>query len=111
MRPVHAKNIMFCLLFLLPTLSFAGEIFGTLKKDGKPLAKQEIKISQAGKEIGVATTDEKGYFSFTVKPVGKCTLTLTGYDGTTFDVFSTNNSSGYTLSLVKEADKWVLKKL
>ncbi len=110
MRPIQAKNILFCLLLLLPALSFAGEIFGTLKKDGKPLAKQEVKITQNAKVIGVDTTDAKGYFSFVVKPIGKCTIQLSGYDGATFDVFSTNNSTGYTLSLIKEGDKWQLKK-
>jgi len=110
MRPIHSKNIVFCLLLLLPTLSFAGEIFGTLKKDGKPLVKQEVKILQNGKVIATDTTDEKGYFSFQIKQVGKLTLSLSEYEGATFDVFSTNNSTGYTLSLVKEGDKWLLKK-
>ena len=110
MRPIHSKNIVFCLLLLLPTLSFAGEIFGTLKKDGKPLVKQEVRILQNGKEIATDTTDEKGYFSFQIKQVGKLTLSLSEYEGATFDVFSTNNSTGYTLSLVKEGDKWLLKK-
>lgn len=110
MRPFQSKNILFCLLLLLPTLTFAGEIFGTLKKDGKPMVKQEVKLMQNGKEIASATTDDKGYFSVVVKPIGKLSLTLPGYDGATFDVFSTNNSSGYTLSLVKEGDKWALKK-
>lgn len=111
MRPIQMKNILFFLLLLLPTLSFAGEIFGTLKKDGKPLVKQEVKFFQNGKEIGTATTDEKGYFSIILKPIGKINIQLPGYDGATFEVFSTNNSSGYTLSLVKEGDKWLLKKL
>ena len=110
MRPVQSKNILFCLLLLLPTLSFAGEIFGTLKKDGKPLANQEVQIIQNGKEIAKATTDEKGYFSFVLKPIGKLNIQLPGYEGATFEAFSTNNSTGYTLSLVKEGDKWLLKK-
>ena len=111
MRPIQAKNILICLLLLLPALTFAGEIFGTIKKDGKPLVKQEVSITLNGKVIGRDTTDEKGYFSLTVKPVGKCTIGVTGYEGATFDVFSTNNSTGYTLSMVKEGEKWALKKL
>ncbi len=110
MRSVQIKNMLLCLLLLLPVLTFAGEIFGTLKKDGKPLVKQEVKIIQNGKVIGTDTTDEKGYYSIIIKPVGKCTLELTGYEGATFDVFSTNNSSNYTLSLVKAGNTWLLKK-
>ena len=110
MRPFQAKNILFCLLLLLPTLTFAGEIFGTLKKDGKPLIKQEVNITQNGKVFGTATTDEKGYFSITIKQIGKFAIEVPGYEGAAFEVFSTNNSTGYTLSLVKTGDTWLLKK-
>ncbi len=108
---MKTKNLFLLILFALPTLSFAGEIFGTLKKDGKPMSKQEVLITQNGKVIGRDTTDEKGYFSITLKPVGQFKLEVTGYDGATFDVFSTNNSVDYTLSLIKEGDKWQLKKM
>jgi hypothetical protein len=36
---------------------------------------------------------------------------MLGYAGATFDVYSTNNSIDYTLSLVKAGDKWTLKKM
>jgi len=108
---MKAKNLFVLVLFLIPVLSFAGEIFGTLKKDGVAVAKQEVRISQNGKVIGIDSTDEKGFFSITVKPVGQCKLEVTGYDGAIFDVFSTNNSVDYTLSLVKAGDKWQLKKM
>ena len=110
MKLIQAKNILFCLLLLMPALSFAGEIFGTLKKDGKPLAKQEVKFMQGDRLIATATTDANGYFSVIVKPIGKLTVQLPGYEGAAFDVFSTNNSTGYTLSLVKTGDTWQLKK-
>ncbi len=111
MTLMKTKNILLALMLLLPTLTFAGEIFGTLKKGGKPLAKQEVKFSQNGKLIGKATTDANGYFAIDIKPIGKISIELAGYEGVVFDAFSTNNSSGYTLSLVKEGDKWLLKKL
>ena len=110
MKPFQAKNILFCLLLLLPGISIAGEIFGTLKKDGKPMVKQEVKIMQNGKEFGKAITDANGYFSITIKQIGKFTIELPGYEGAVFEVFSTNNSTGYTLSLIKTGDKWQLKK-
>lgn len=110
MRPFQAKNLLFCLLLLLPGVSIAGEIFGTLKKDGKPMVKQEVKIMQGDKVIATAVTDATGYFTITIKQIGKFTIVLPGYEGATFEVFSTNNSSGYTLSLIKTGDKWQLKK-
>ena len=110
MKFIQAKNIFLCLLLLTPVLSFAGEIFGTLKKDGKALVNQEVTLSQNGTVIGTAKTDDKGYFALTLKPIGKLTLTLKGYEGATFDVFSTNNSTGYTLSVIKTGTTWELKK-
>src|SRR5688500_3181389 len=110
MRLIQAKNILFCLLFFLPTLTFAGEIFGTLKKDGKALAKQEVNIMQNGKVLATTTTDANGYFTFVIKQIGKCTIQIPAYEGAVFEVFSTNNSTGYTLSLLKTGDKWELKK-
>ena len=110
MQPFKAKNIALFLLLLIPSLTFAGEIFGTLKKDGKPLVKQEVKITQNGKVFATVITDENGYFSTVIKPIGKFKIEVTGYEGAAFEVFSTNNSTGYTLSLVKSGDKWELKK-
>ncbi|MEP6645638.1 MAG: hypothetical protein ABJC12_00995 [Saprospiraceae bacterium] len=110
MKSFQIKNLFLGLLLLLPMLTYAGEIFGTIKKDGKPLVKQEVKIMQAGKLIATATTDDKGYYSVVIKPIGKCTLELTDFEGSSLDVFSTNNSSDYTMSVVKEGDKWILKK-
>ena len=108
---MKAKNIFLFLLFLVPSLTFAGEIFGTLKKDGKPMVNQEISITQNGKVIATDSTDAKGYFSINLKQVGQFKLEVKGYDGATFDVFSTNNSVDLTLSLVKSGDKWLLKKM
>ena len=110
MTTIKAKHIFLCIMLFLPALTFAGEIFGTLKKDGKPLVKQEVKITQNGKVFGTATTDENGYFSIAIKQIGKFTIELPGYEGAVFEVFSTNNSTGYTLSLIKTGDKWLLKK-
>ena len=110
MNTMKTRNFFLLLMFILPTLSFAGEIYGTLKKDGKPLAGTEIKVMQGDKEFGTVKTDENGYFSITIKQVGAFKLQVVGYDGATFDVFSTNNATAYTLSLTKVGDKWQLKK-
>lgn len=110
LQHMKIKSILLALLVALPFLTYAGEIFGTLKKDGKPMVKQEIKILQQGKVIATTTTDEKGYYSVEVKPVGRLQLQVSGFDGAVYEVLSTNNSSDYTLSLVKAGDKWELKK-
>lgn len=107
---MRTRNFIFAILFFLPALTFAGEIFGTIKKDGQPLVNTEVKIMKEGQVIAKATTDKNGYFTVTITAVGRYKLEVTGYDGATFDVVSTNNSTGYTLTLTKVADKWQLTK-
>jgi len=60
--------------------------------------------------IATTLTDKNGYFSMAIKEVGKYKLEVVDHAGATYDVFSTNNSTGYTLSLVKAGDVWQLKK-
>ncbi|HQW02214.1 MAG TPA: hypothetical protein PLV75_04400 [Saprospiraceae bacterium] len=107
---MNTRHIILSLLFFLPSFVFAGEIFGTIKKDGQPLVAQSVQITQNGKVIATTLTDKNGYFSMTIKEVGKYKLEVVDHAGATFDVFSTNNSTGYTLSLVKAGDVWQLKK-
>jgi len=107
---MNTRGIILSLFFFLPSFVFAGEIYGTIKKDGLPLANQEVKITQGDKVIATTTTDKNGFFSTTVSQVGKYKLELAEYAGATFEVFSTNNANGYTLALVKEGDTWLIKK-
>lgn len=107
---MQSRIFIISLFFFLPALTFAGEIFGTIKKDGQPLVNTEIKITKEGQLIAKATTDKNGYFTVTITQVGRYKLEVTGFEGATFDVVSTNNSTGYTLTLAKVGDKWQLTK-
>jgi len=107
---MNTRNIIIALMFFLPSFAFAGEIYGTIKKDGTALVTQEVKITQGDKVIATATTDKNGYFTFNIPTVGKYKLVVTGFDGAMYEVFSTNSSTGYTLSLVKAGEVWQLKK-
>jgi hypothetical protein len=103
----------FLILFMLfPVISFAGEIYGTIKAgDGKPLANQVVQIKQNDMVLASDTTDANGYFTVKIKEVGKLKLEVAGYTGATFDVFSSNNSIRYNLSMIKSDGKWILKSL
>lgn len=107
---MNFRSIFLSLFFLAPAFVFAGEVSGTIKKDGVSLANQEIKITQGEKVIAVVTTDKNGYFSINIQQVGRFKLEIPGYDGASFEVVSTNNSTSYVLSLVKVGDAWQLKK-
>lgn len=108
------KNVGLLLIMLLfvPVLSFAGEIYGTIKAgDGKPLANLVVQIKQNNTVLASDTTDTNGYFTVKIKEVGKLKLEVVGNKGATFEVFSSNNSIRYNLSMIKSDDKWILKSL
>ena len=106
------KRLIFVILLFVPILSYAGEIYGTIKgEDGKPLTKQVVQIKQNDKVLASTTTDANGYFTVTIKEVGKFVLGVVGYKDASFEVFSSNKSTRYNLLMQKSGDKWVLKSL
>lgn len=108
------KSIGIVLFFLVfvPFLTRAGEIYGTIKgDDGKPLTAQVVQIMQGDKVIANSTTDANGYFTLTVKEIGKFNLVVVGYKEAAFEVFSSNKSTRYNLLMNKAGDKWILKSL
>jgi hypothetical protein len=99
-------------MLFVPFLSYAGEIYGTIKGEGgKPLTNQVVQIKQNDKVVASATTDSNGYFTVTIKEVGKFKLEVVGYKEASFEVFSSNKSTRYNLLMQKVGDKWVLKSL
>jgi hypothetical protein len=109
---MKVKRILMLLLLFVPVLTYAGEIYGTIKGgDGKPLINQVVQIKQNDKVIASATTDVNGYFTVTIKEVGKFKLEIVGYKEASFEVFSSNKSTRYNLLMNKAGDKWILKSL
>ncbi len=104
--------ILILILLFIPILSFSGEIYGTIKgDDGKPLTNQVVQIKQNVKVLASAKTDANGYFTATIKEVGKFKLEVVGYQDASFEVFSSNKSTRYNLLMIKAGDKWILKSL
>jgi uncharacterized GH25 family protein len=102
--------ILFLISLFLPILSYAGEIYGTIKgDDGKPLTIQDVQIKQGEKVIGSAKTDANGYFTITITEIGKFKLEVVGYKDASFEVFSSNKSTRYNLLMNKTGGKWILK--
>jgi len=105
-------RLFILILLFIPVLAIAGEVYGTIKgDDGKPLTKQVVQIIQNEKVVASDTTDVNGYFTVKIKEVGKFKLEIVGYNGASLDVFSTNKSTRYNITLNKAGDKWILKNL
>ena len=52
---MKTTGILILILFFLPILSYAGEIYGTIKgDDGKPLTNQVVQIMQKDKVMASA---------------------------------------------------------
>jgi hypothetical protein len=109
---MKTKGIVMLILLLIPILSFAGEIYGTIKgDDGKPLTNQVVQIKLNDKVMASDTTDTNGFFTVTIKEVGKFKLEVVGYKEASIEVFSSNKSTRYNLLMNKAGDKWILKNL
>jgi len=102
------KKILLLILIVLPALTFAGDIFGTITKNGKPFAKQLVKITtNDGTLIKSDSTDAFGYFTMNIKQLGQFKLNA---GGAITDVTSNNSPTGYTFVLVQNNSKWQLIK-
>ena len=102
------KKMLLLILFVIPALTFAGNIFGTITKNGKPFAKQLVKITtNDGTVIKSDSTDAFGYFTMNIKQVGQFKLSA---GGAVTDVTSNTSPTGYTFILVQNNSKWQLIK-
>jgi hypothetical protein len=109
---MKTKRILMLILLFIPILSYAGEIYGTIKgDDGKPLISQVVQIKLNDKIIASDTTDANGFFTVTIKEIGKFKLEVVGYKEASFEVFSSNKSTRYNLLMNKAGEKWMLKNL
>jgi hypothetical protein len=109
---MKTKRTLMLILLFVPILTYAGEIYGTIKgDDGKPLTNQVVQIKQNNEVMASATTDTNGYFTVTIKEVGKFKLEVVGYKEASFEVFSSNKSTRYNLLMHKSGDKWILTSL
>ena len=102
------KKMLLLILFALPALAFAGNIFGTITKNGRPFAKQPVEIKGLdGKLIKADSTDALGYFTMNIKQLGQLKLSA---GGGVIDVISNTSPNGYTLILVQKNAQWQLIK-
>jgi hypothetical protein len=83
--------------------AFAGQIYGSIVSQGKPLAKADVLITCAGEETHGTTIDD-GTFKITVTKTGRCTFSLPMVAGKpSAVVFSVAKPAMYDFDLVKDA--------
>jgi len=102
---------LLALILLSATLAFAGNVYGSISENGKPVA-QGVKIEIACGENKYNTeTDANGGFKLFVKDQGKCAMRVS-YQGQTpsFDINSFEGSVQYDLILEKQGAQYTLKR-
>jgi hypothetical protein len=111
-KEAHMKKLI-ALAFMVaavPTAAVAGEIYGTIKDQGK-LAKEGVPVTVAcgGKSVA-GQTDKNGAYRLFADEEGKCTLTVkVGDEAPSVTIHSYADSARYNLVLEKKGGKYTLR--
>ena len=99
------------LVLVFGSLAIAGNVYGTVTENGKPVA-QGVKLEvTCGANKYNTETDANGAFKLFVKDQGKCSLTV-AYQGQSpaLDINSFEGSVQYDLILEKAGAQYTLKR-
>ncbi len=110
MRTPMRITILFALL--LPMQLLAGEIFGSITENGKPVGENvKLEIATSNKTTYTDSTDKFGAYRVFVKEKGKCTVTLFYKDQTlSAELFSYDKSLRYDWVLEAKEGKYALRR-
>lgn len=97
--------MFFFVIILCPSLVFAGEIYGTIKKDRTPVEKGiKVEVKCAGRPdiFKTTETDEYGSYRIYIPAEGNCTLTLHHEQKPSIEIYSYKSSTRYNLLIEKD---------
>ena len=102
--------LVFALALLLPAVSLAGIVKGTLWYKGRPIGKG-VKIEvRHGSSVYSTVTDEHGRFRLIVGEVGSCRLYVRGRtESPSISIVSRKNTVTYELELVVSEGTYELR--
>ena len=94
----------------LPLPVLAGELYGTIKENGKPV-KEGLPVTVAcGDKTVSGATDKTGSYRVVASEEGKCTLTVkVGGEAPSTVIHSYSDSARYNLVLEKKGGKYALR--
>ena len=94
----------------IPTVAAAGEIYGKIKDQGKPVNKGVTVTVACGEKSVAGETDKNGAYRLFAAEEGKCTLTVkVGNDAPSTVIHSYADSARYNLVLEKKDAKYTLR--
>lgn len=94
----------------IPSVAFGGEVYGTIKENGKPV-KEGVGVTVAcGDKNASGVTDKNGSYRLFAGQEGKCTLTVkVGGEAPSTPISSYADSARYNLVLEKKEGKYTLR--
>jgi hypothetical protein len=104
-------NALIITLMASLSLALGGEIYGTVKENGKPI-KAGVRVLIVVNDTSCeTTTDQKGAYSINMPQRGKGQITVC-YEGQTpsHPIYSTTESARYDLTLLIQDGKYYLKR-
>ena len=97
--------VCLALAMAIPSVVYAGQVYGTIVMDGKGVGGANVEISCGSDPAVKATTAADGAYRINVPQQGQCTLVLPDQAGKpSAMVFSSPNPALYNLELVKGAN-------
>ncbi len=101
------RQAMLAILVTAPLFASAGEIYGAIGDNGRPVAAGELVTITCGSQSASGSTDQWGSYRVHLRTVGTCSLV---FRGMTVEVRSYENPVRYNLEVRTEAGKPVLKR-
>ncbi|HVN76776.1 MAG TPA: hypothetical protein VMT19_10700 [Thermoanaerobaculaceae bacterium] len=94
----------------IPAVAAAGEIYGTITEQGKPVKDGLAVTISCGEKTVKGATDKNGAYRLFAEEEGKCTLTVkVGEETPSTVVHSFSDSARYNLILEKKDGKYILR--
>ncbi|HEY6948230.1 MAG TPA: hypothetical protein VI297_05370 [Gemmatimonadales bacterium] len=107
---MKAPAALLLTLALVPGAATAGEIYGTIREGGKPLAAGARVTVACGGKNATADTDKNGSYRLFAAEEGKCTLTVNvGGESPSIEIHSYADSARYNLVVEKKDGKRTLR--
>jgi hypothetical protein len=102
--------VCLALAMAIPSVVYAGQVYGTIVMDGKGVGGANVEISCGSDPAVKATTAADGAYRINVPQQGQCTLSLPSHGKASAMIFSSPNPSSFNFELVKAGDKYELKR-
>lgn len=104
------NRVAACALLLigLTTTAMAGQVYGTLFQDNRPVTGAPVRLT-CGNEVANGATDSQGVYRVFVRVTGSCTLVLEP-DGRRAEgpLYSYDRPTAYDFDVVNQSGRWIL---